>query len=67
MFSKDNVENAERTTGGLAQAGQWLARKFLQIWKYCARPNGSEAPPSPSRFDVICNMETVYQDKKAMI
>ena len=26
---------------GLAQAGQWLARKFVQIWKFCARPSGS--------------------------
>jgi len=32
------------TTGGLAQAGQWLARKFVQIWKFCARPNGSGSP-----------------------
>jgi len=32
------------TTGGLAQSGQWLARKFVQIWKFCARPNGSESP-----------------------
>ena len=32
------------TTGGLAQAGQWLARKFVRIWKFCARPNGSESP-----------------------
>jgi hypothetical protein len=28
----------------LAQAGQWLARKFVQIFKFCARPNGSESP-----------------------
>jgi len=33
-----------RITGGLAQAGQWLARKFVQIWKSCARPNGSVSP-----------------------
>jgi len=31
-------------TGGLAQAGQWIARKFVRIWKFCARPNGSESP-----------------------
>jgi len=31
-------------TGGLAQAGQWLARKFVQICKSCARPNGSGSP-----------------------
>ena len=30
--------------GGLAQAGQWLARKFVQIWKFIARPNGSGSP-----------------------
>jgi len=28
-------------TGGLAQAGQWLVRKFVQNWKFCARPNSS--------------------------
>ena len=38
----------DRLTCGLAQAGQWLARKFVRIWKFCARPNGSEAPPAPS-------------------
>jgi len=39
----------------LAQAGQWLARKFVLIWKFCARPSGSEAPPAPSRWDVSSN------------
>jgi len=34
----------QQITGGLAQAGQWLARKFVQIWKFCTRPNGSESP-----------------------
>jgi hypothetical protein len=42
----------------LAQAGQWLARKFVWICKFCARPNGSEAPPAPSRRDVICKRAT---------
>jgi hypothetical protein len=28
----------------LAQAGQWLARKFVVIWKFVARPNGSGSP-----------------------
>jgi len=28
----------------LAQAGQWLARKFVGIWKFCARPSGSVSP-----------------------
>jgi len=36
--------NKLHLTGGLAQAGQWLARKYVQIWKFCARPNGSESP-----------------------
>jgi hypothetical protein len=31
-------------TSSLAQAGQWLARKFVRIWKFCARPNGSGSP-----------------------
>jgi len=31
-------------TGGLAQAGQWLARKFVRIWKFYARPSGSGSP-----------------------
>jgi len=30
---------AQQLTGGLAQAGQWLARKFVRIWKFIARPN----------------------------
>jgi hypothetical protein len=34
----------ERLTGGLAQAGQWLARKFVRIWKFIARPSGSGSP-----------------------
>jgi len=38
------VKRALPTTGGLAQAGQWLARKFVPIWKFCARPNCSESP-----------------------
>ena len=44
MFTDRNVLKKRHTTGGLAQAGQWLARKFVQIWKFCARPNGSESP-----------------------
>jgi hypothetical protein len=31
-------------TSGLAQAGVWLARKFVWIFNICARPNGSETP-----------------------
>ena len=31
-------------TGGLAQARQWLARKFVRIWKFVARPNRSGIP-----------------------
>jgi hypothetical protein len=31
-------------TGGLAQAGVWLARKFVRIFNICARANGSETP-----------------------
>ena len=37
-------KNAERLTGGLAQAGQWLARKFVRIWKFIARSSVSESP-----------------------
>jgi hypothetical protein len=28
----------------LAQAGAWLARKFVGIFNICARANGSETP-----------------------
>jgi hypothetical protein len=28
----------------LAQAGVWLARKFVGIFNICARANGSETP-----------------------
>jgi hypothetical protein len=31
-------------TGGLAQAGQWLARKFVQICKFIACPSVSGSP-----------------------
>jgi hypothetical protein len=33
-----------RPTSGLAQAGVWLARKFVGIFNICARANGSETP-----------------------
>jgi hypothetical protein len=33
MFSKDNVENAERTTCGLAQAGVYARRKSCWTFK----------------------------------
>ena len=33
----------QQVTGGLAQAGQWLARKFVQIRKFIARPSVSES------------------------
>jgi hypothetical protein len=38
------TEKCLRTTGGLAQAGAWLARKFVRIFNLCARANGSETP-----------------------
>ena len=41
MFSKDNVENAERTTNGFAQ-GKTLrkaAGRYLQVWESAARKN----------------------------
>jgi hypothetical protein len=34
----------ERLTSGLAQAGVWLARKFVGIFNIYARANGSETP-----------------------
>jgi len=37
-------EDGRRLTGGLAQAGQWLARKFVRIWKFIARPSVSGSP-----------------------
>jgi hypothetical protein len=39
-----NDKKNERTTSGLAQAGVWLARKFVRIFNICARANGSETP-----------------------
>jgi len=47
------LKKAQQATGGLAQAGQWLARKFVQIWKFCARPNGSESPACVKPPDVV--------------
>jgi hypothetical protein len=44
MKDVDIYENALPLTGGLAQAGQWLARKFVRIWKFIARPSGSGSP-----------------------
>ena len=38
------MKKCQRLTGGLAQAGQWLARKFVRIWKFRSRPNGSGSP-----------------------
>ena len=43
-LTTNKTQNAERLTGGLAQAGQYLARKFVRIWKFIARPNGSGSP-----------------------
>jgi len=40
---------------GLAQAGQWLARKFVQIWKFIARPNGSGSPACAKPLLVVCH------------
>jgi hypothetical protein len=37
-------KNALQPTSGLAQAGVWLARKFVEIFNICARANGSETP-----------------------
>jgi hypothetical protein len=43
--SKKTIEyNALPITSGLAQAGAWLARKFVRICKFFARPSGSESP-----------------------
>ena len=41
---ESNKKNCQQVTGGLAQAGQWLARKFVRIWKFIARANGSGSP-----------------------
>ena len=38
------ILNTLHITGGLAQAGHYLARKFVQIWKFIARPSGSGSP-----------------------
>jgi hypothetical protein len=42
--NKGKGKNALPLTCGLAQAGQCLARKFVQILKFCARPSGSVSP-----------------------
>ena len=44
ILQQKNVNKCQRVTGGLAQAGQWLARKFVRICKFIARPNGSGSP-----------------------
>jgi hypothetical protein len=53
MNNRLNMNDKRHITGGLAQAGQWLARKFVVIWKFIARPTAVEAPPAPSRWDVM--------------
>jgi len=30
----ERKQNALQPTGGLAQAGQWLAQKIVRIWKF---------------------------------
>jgi hypothetical protein len=37
-------EKCQHITSGLAQAGVWLARKFVRIFNICARASGSETP-----------------------
>jgi hypothetical protein len=45
-------------TGGLAQAGQWLARKLVVIWKFRSHPNGSGSPAlrqAADRYASFCD------------
>jgi len=59
--------NALPLTGGLAQAGQWLARKFVRIWKFIARPNGSESPACAKplgRYATPAQRSAIWQRKK---
>jgi len=51
----------------LAQAGQWLARKFVRIWKFIARPNGSESPACAKplgRYATPAQRSAIWQRKK---
>jgi hypothetical protein len=43
-FEKYNTFFLILQSKGLAQAGAWLARKFVGIFNLCARANGSEPP-----------------------
>jgi len=44
IMNKIEWQMGDRLTGGLAQAGRWLARKFVRVWKFIARPNGRGSP-----------------------
>ena len=44
MTEKEVRSKPLQVTSGLAQAGHWLARKFVQFWKFIARPNSSGSP-----------------------
>jgi len=46
----------QRLTGGLAQAGQWLARKFVRLWKFITRPSVSESPACRQAAGTLCVM-----------
>jgi hypothetical protein len=41
---ENKLKNRQPITSGLAQAGAWLARKFVRIFNICARANDSETP-----------------------
>jgi len=47
LFKKYRNEKNKKdlpVTGGLVQAGVWLARKLVRICKFCARPSGGVTP-----------------------
>jgi len=65
MFRKKMINEKDLpVTGGLAQSGQWLARKFVQIWKFCARPNGSGSPVCAKPLERCTQARTVQQDNE---
>jgi len=47
MKRDDKIEqNALLPIGGFTQAGAWFVQTAVRFRKFCARPNGSEAPPA---------------------
>ena len=63
-MKKKDKKNKQPITGGLAQAGRWLARKFVVIWKFIARPSVSGSPACPKPLGRCTQAGATVQRKK---